>query len=63
MILVTGGARFIGANFVLDWLAQSLAKNGCGRYLQRLLKTIEGEPSLSAKDQQAKLLAEAERFA
>lgn len=23
MILVTGGAGFIGANFVLDWLAQS----------------------------------------
>ena len=22
MILVTGGAGFIGANFVLDWLAQ-----------------------------------------
>ena len=22
-ILVTGGAGFIGANFVLDWLAQS----------------------------------------
>ena len=23
MILVTGGAGFIGANFVLDWLAQT----------------------------------------
>ena len=23
MLLVTGGAGFIGANFVLDWLAQS----------------------------------------
>ena len=23
MILVTGGAGFIGSNFVLDWLAQS----------------------------------------
>ena len=23
MILVTGGAGFIGANFILDWLAQS----------------------------------------
>ncbi|MCB1953841.1 MAG: GDP-mannose 4,6-dehydratase, partial [Rhodocyclaceae bacterium] len=23
MILVTGGAGFIGANFVLDWLAES----------------------------------------
>ena len=23
MILITGGAGFIGANFVLDWLAQS----------------------------------------
>lgn len=23
MILVTGGAGFIGANFVLDWLASS----------------------------------------
>ena len=23
MILVTGGAGFIGANFVLEWLAQS----------------------------------------
>ncbi|MGZ5009138.1 MAG: NAD-dependent epimerase/dehydratase family protein, partial [Methylobacter sp.] len=23
MILVTGGAGFIGANFVLDWLAQA----------------------------------------
>ncbi len=23
MILVTGGAGFIGGNFVLDWLAQS----------------------------------------
>ncbi len=23
MILVTGGAGFIGANFVLDWLGQS----------------------------------------
>ncbi len=23
MILVTGGAGFIGANFVLNWLAQS----------------------------------------
>ena len=23
MILVTGGAGFIGANFVLDWLSQS----------------------------------------
>ncbi|MEK6417936.1 MAG: hypothetical protein V4803_34635, partial [Burkholderia gladioli] len=23
MILVTGGAGFIGANFVLDWFAQS----------------------------------------
>ena len=23
MILVTGGAGFIGANFVLDWLAQN----------------------------------------
>ncbi|WP_155419720.1 NAD-dependent epimerase/dehydratase family protein, partial [Variovorax paradoxus] len=23
MILVTGGAGFIGANFVLDWLAHS----------------------------------------
>jgi len=23
MILVTGSASFIGANFVLDWLAQS----------------------------------------
>ena len=23
MILVTGGACFIGSNFVLDWLAQS----------------------------------------
>ena len=34
MILVTGGAGFIGANFVLDWLA----KNGYGQYLQRLLK-------------------------
>ena len=25
-ILVTGGAGFIGANFVLDWLAQSEAE-------------------------------------
>ncbi|MCR6480733.1 GDP-mannose 4,6-dehydratase, partial [Variovorax sp. ZS18.2.2] len=23
MILITGGAGFIGANFVLDWIAQS----------------------------------------
>ena len=23
MLLVTGGAGFIGSNFVLDWLAQS----------------------------------------
>ncbi len=23
MILVTGGAGFIGANFVIDWLSQS----------------------------------------
>ena len=23
MILVTGGAGFIGSNFILDWLAQS----------------------------------------
>ncbi len=26
MILVTGGAGFIGANFVLDWLAASDAR-------------------------------------
>lgn len=45
-ILVTGGAGFIGSNFVLDWiateqlqaLAQPLTKNGYGQYLLRILK-------------------------
>jgi dTDP-D-glucose 4,6-dehydratase len=29
-ILVTGGAGFIGSNFVLDWLRERL-NNPCGR--------------------------------
>lgn len=125
-ILVTGGAGFIGSNFVLEWLTESnepvinldkltyagnaeslQSLNGDHRHDKRMLwvpegfahgfvvlsgtaeflyKTtdywapefelsiawndpaigiqwpIQGEPSLSAKDQQAKALAEAEHF-
>ncbi|TDY17041.1 hypothetical protein B0G81_8216 [Paraburkholderia sp. BL6665CI2N2] len=50
MIVVTGGASFIGANFVADWLAcngepvlcvdtltEPLRKTGYGHYLSSLL--------------------------
>ena len=89
-LLVTGGAGFIGSNFVLDWIAQSnepvinldkltygmpvLTTDYWAPEFERSLAAwndpaigiqwpIQGEPSLSAKDQQAKALAEAEHFA
>jgi dTDP-glucose 4,6-dehydratase len=49
MILVTGGAGFIGANFVLDWLAQSdepvlnLDKRTYAGNLENLA-TLQGDP-------------------
>lgn len=49
MILVTGGAGFIGANFVLDWLAQSdealinLDSLTCTGNLDTL-RTLAGDP-------------------
>ena len=49
MILITGGAGFIGANFVLDWLAQSdepvvnLDKLTYAGNLENLL-TLQGDP-------------------
>ena len=49
MILVTGGAGFIGGNFVLDWLAgsdESVVNLDLLTYAGNLenLKTIEGDP-------------------
>jgi len=41
MILVTGGAGFIGANFVLDWLAQSFEPGR--RYSEAMVNLVLGK--------------------
>jgi nucleoside-diphosphate-sugar epimerase len=52
-LLVTGGAGFIGSNFVLGWLAQSD---------EPVVNLDALMPQLAAKDVAAPLLADAEVF-
>jgi dTDP-glucose 4,6-dehydratase len=75
MILVTGGAGFIGSNFALDWLAQSsesvvnLDKLTYAGNLENLA-CLQGDMRdrslvdrlLAAKDEAAVLLKDAEKF-
>ncbi len=70
MILVTGGAGFIGSNFVLDWLAHSsegVVNLDCLTYAGNLhnLRTLDGDErhvfvhgDIGDKDLVARLLAE-----
>ena len=44
MILVTGGAGFIGANFILDWLAGCTEPLGAGRIISDYVRQIGGTP-------------------
>ena len=62
-ILITGGAGFIGSNFVLDWLAHFYAPE----YEQTLLWNdpdlaidwpLTDAPRLSSKDQKGRLLSD-----
>jgi len=68
MILITGGAGFIGSNFVLDWLLDSqepvvnLDKLTYAGNSENLA-SLQGDPRLAGKDAMAVLLSDAECFA